>query len=167
MDDREEHLDKVAAGVDVVQRYTGPARTGLKSGLPLVNPVAEPGAEPRISGVDEDLLAGLGVLDHDQTDLREGVVRAVDHPQRNDFVPVCKPDERTFPLSGADEVRDHHNQAAPGQGRDRVEHRGEVGGLRHTGFGSAIEFPSDPQRMVRPVPGGMMRAVPALVSAVS
>ena len=98
-----------------MQRHPGPAHAGPKPGLPLVDPVAEPGAEPRIAGIDENLLAGLGVLDHDQTDLRERVVRAVDHPQRDDFVPVREPDERAFPLTRADEVRDHHDEAAPGQ----------------------------------------------------
>ena len=146
-DDRQQRLDEIAAGVDAVQRHPGPAHAGPQSGLALVDAVAEAGAEPRIGGVDEQLLAGLGVLDHDQADLGERVVRGVDHPQRDDVVAVREPDERALPLARADEVRDHHDQAAPRQRRDRVEHRGEVGGGRGPGVGGAVELPSDPQRV--------------------
>ena len=108
-----------------------------------------------IGGVDEELLAGLRVLDHDQTDLGERVVRPVDHPQRHDVVTVREPDERALPLARADEVRDHHDQAAPRQRRDRVEHRGEIRGGRGPGVDGGGRAPvrSAARGRVR-VPGG-------------
>ena len=125
--------------------------------VPLVDPVAEPGPEPRIAGVDQHLLTGLGVLDHDQADLGEGVVGGVDHPQRDHLVAVRQPHQRSLPVAGADEVGDHHDQAAPGQRGDGVEHRGQVGGGRRPGVGSALELPADPQGLVAPGAGRTMR----------
>src|SRR5215211_1819223 len=97
-DDLHVRLEEVATGLDPVHRHPGPAHARPKSGLALVDPVAEPGPEPRIGGIDEKLLAGLRVLDHDQTDLGERFVGTVDHPQRDDVVSVREPDERMLPL---------------------------------------------------------------------
>src|SRR5829696_10380014 len=56
-DDLHERLEEVTAGLDPVQRHPGPAHARPKSGLALVDPVLEPSAEPRIGGIDEELLA--------------------------------------------------------------------------------------------------------------
>src|SRR5215213_10750546 len=51
LDDLHKRLEEVAVGVYPVQRHAGPAHARAKSGLALVDPVAEPGAEPWVGGI--------------------------------------------------------------------------------------------------------------------
>ena len=93
------------------------------------------------------------------------VVGRVDDPQRDDLVPVREPDERTFPVAGADEVGDHDDQAAPGQGGDgvRASRRGPWFARRGRPDVGSVRSSSRPIRSAcrRPVPGGMIRVAPS------
>jgi len=48
-------------------------------------------------GVDEHLLAGLGVLDDQQTEVGQVHLQRVGEPHRQDLVPLCEMGERLRP----------------------------------------------------------------------
>src|SRR6478609_3838281 len=153
-DDGHQGVDQIGAGVHPVVGHTGPAHAGQDSRVPLVNTVPEPRPEPRVAGVHQHLLAGFGVLDHHESDLGDGVVRGIHHPQGDDFVAVGQPEQRPLPVAGADEIGDDHDQtAALGQRGDGLEHRGQVGGSRRPVGGRARDLPADPQSLVPPGTG--------------
>ena len=56
-----------------MQRHPGSAHTRPKLRIPFVDPIAELGPKPWVGGVEEHLLAGLGVFDHDHAESVERV----------------------------------------------------------------------------------------------
>ena len=88
----------------------------------------QPLLEERVAGVDEQLLAGLRVLDQDQAEFGRSTSIGIDDADGDHLVPVAEPAERLLPVDVADEVGDDEDQAAPaGGGRGQAEHRVQVG----------------------------------------
>ena len=50
-----------------------------------------------VARVDDELLAGLGVLDHDHAGVGELVLPGVDEPDRDDLVPLAQLQQRSLP----------------------------------------------------------------------
>ena len=63
--------------------------------------------------VDEHLLAGLGVLEHEQPQVGQLRFQRILQPHRDDFVPLGELAERPLPARRADEVRDDEQERAP------------------------------------------------------
>ena len=78
---------EVSRGVDPVQWHPA-RRMPAQPVLPLVHR-PEPGPQQGVAGVDQHLLPGLDVLDDDQADLRQIVIRGVHDAQRDHLVPPC------------------------------------------------------------------------------
>ena len=73
-----------------------------------------------VAGVDDELLAGLGVLDHDHPRVGELVLPGVDEPDRDDLVALAQLQQGSLPSGRGDEVRDEDDERAP---TDRSERR--------------------------------------------
>ena len=114
-------------------------------------------AELGVARVDEQLLAGLGVLDDQQPGVGQLVLPTVDQPDGDHLVPVGQPQQRPLPARLADEVGDDHDQrpAAEDAG-GRVEQAAQVGdrAVPPTGRSSSRTRTST---WLRPCRGGMVR----------
>ncbi|MNS88401.1 hypothetical protein D3C72_1223720 [compost metagenome] len=65
--------------------------------------------------VDEHLLGGFGILQHDQAQVGQGHLQGIDQPHGDDFMTPGQHGERRLPARGADEVGDdEHHRAPPG-----------------------------------------------------
>ena len=144
----QQRLDEVAAGVDPVQRHPGPAHARPKSGLARSSTPSRNRARNHGSA---ESTRSCSPVSASSTTIRptSGSASSARSTTRNATTSFrcASRIERTLPLARADEVRDHHDQAAPRQRRDSIEHRGEVRGGRCPGVGCAVEFPSDAQRV--------------------
>ena len=60
----------------------------------------EAAAQQRVAGVDEELLAGLRVLDQDQAEVGQLQLGRVDHADHHHLVAVGEPGQRTVPVRG-------------------------------------------------------------------
>ena len=120
-------MSAVARSSSVPMRWMGtPARRipAARRASRSSTPGAEPGAQQRVAGVDDELLPGLGVFDDDEADVGQLVIGGVDDAQGDDLVARHQAQQRPSPVAVADEVGDDHDQgAAPGKLGDRVEHR--------------------------------------------
>ena len=67
-----------------------------------------------VARVDDELLAGLGVLDDDQTRVGELVLPGVDEPDRDDLVPLAQPQQGPLPPGRGDEVGDEDDERIAG-----------------------------------------------------
>ncbi len=80
--------------------------------------------------VDENLVAGFGVLHYDQADVGQLELHRVIQTHGDDFVPACKQRELPAPTRLADEIRnDEHDRAALDHRVRRCEQLGEIGFL--------------------------------------
>ena len=85
--------------------------------------------EAGVVGVDEDDLAGLGVLDVDHPGGGQLELAPVDHLDRHDVVAAGELAEQALPARLGEEVRDDHDERAAPQDPQRGAQRGpEVGG---------------------------------------
>ena len=172
-DDLDERRGQVGVGADAVHGHPGPAHAGGQAGVALLDTRAEPGAQQRVAGIDDELLPGLDVFDDDQADVGQLVIGDVEHAQRDDLVTRHQAQQRPPPVAGADEVGDDHDQgAAPGElGQPRrASPRGRSCYRRLRPNGAvAVLASSAPMRSacLRPVPGGTIRTAAVLSSAVS
>ncbi len=127
--DLDEGRGQVRRRVDAVQRHSRPAHPGGEAGVPFLDRRPEPGAQQRVTGVDDELLPGLRVLDDDEAGLGQLIVGRVNDAQRHDLMARPEAQQRSLPVPGSDEVGDDDDQRpAPGQLGDRVEHGREIGG---------------------------------------
>ena len=162
-------MSAVARSASVPMRWMGtPARRipAARRASRSLDARAEPGAQQRVAGVDDELLPGLGVLDDDQAGVGQFVVGGVDDAQGDDLVARHQAQQRPLPVAVADEVGDDHDQgAAPGELGDRVEHRREVGRAA-AGAGRRRSWRARRRCAARacgPVPGGTVRTAPGVV----
>ena len=58
---------------------------------------SQPVPELVVARVDDELLAGLGVLDDDQPRVGELVLAGVEEPDRDDLVALAQPQQRLLP----------------------------------------------------------------------
>src|SRR5690606_18115193 len=65
-----------------------------------------------VVGIDEYLLAGLGVLHHDESEDREFLLEGAEERERQGLLVVREMAERLVPARRADEVRDQENERA-------------------------------------------------------
>ena len=91
-------VDQVVVGGDDVEVDAGPPGRGPDRRLPLLAGVAEPAAELGIARVDEQLLAGLGVLDDDQAGVGQLELPGVDEADGDDLVALGEPQQRAAPI---------------------------------------------------------------------
>ena len=110
----------------------GRRRRALRRGCELAprepGRVAEPAPEHGVARVDEDLLAGLGVLQHD--DARPRAARPRADPRAGSRRPrgVARAAPATLPAGLADEVGDdEHQRAALDRVHRRAHEAGEIG----------------------------------------
>ena len=80
-----------------MQAHPGPVHGGLQGLLPGVDLGVQAAPEQRVAGVDEQLLAGLGVLDEDQPEVGQVELERVDDPDGDHLVPVGQPGQRPLP----------------------------------------------------------------------
>ena len=66
--------------------------------------------ESSIMGVDEQLLAGLGVPHHEQSQVRQLHLQRIIEPHRHDLMTLCKVGQRLGPARHTDEIGDDKNQ---------------------------------------------------------
>ena len=69
--------------------------------------------EPRVAGVDVELLAGLRVVHQDRPDVRQVDLAGVDETDREELVAAVEQLQRALPAGDADEVRDEDHERAP------------------------------------------------------
>ncbi len=112
-------------------RRRRPRRSPAQVGLARRGELGEAPAKAAVVGVDEQLLAGLGVLHDQQAEVGQRHFHRVVQPHRDDVVPLREVGERLFPARRADEVGDDEHQRAPR--RDAVRGLEEVGELRLDG----------------------------------
>ena len=112
-------LQRVGAGTRQRVAQRGFARLGLGR-------VAL--AEARVGGVDEQLLAGLGVFHRHQAQFGQRHLQRVEQAHRHHLVALRQPRQRVFPAGLADEVGHHQHQRAPldraGRGVQQLGQRG-------------------------------------------
>ncbi len=105
-----------------------PPEGALELGLARGRGVGEPGTELGVVGVDDQLLAGLGVLDHDRADVRQRRLARIDQPHGQHLVPPVEEMQRLLPAGRADEVgHDHDHRPPPDLAMRGLEQGGEVG----------------------------------------
>jgi hypothetical protein len=112
--------------------------------------------QQRVAGVDQQLLAGLGVLDQDHAQIGQVELGRIDHPDHDDLVAVGEQRQWPFPGRVGDEVGQHeHEAAAAGRGGGRqAQHRGQVGGRPAGGLSRrAHQLTGDPEDLVAARPG--------------
>ena len=96
------------------QRIDAGARVGVADlGLAGARRLLEAAAEPPVVGVDEELLAGLGVLDQHHAEVGQRPLERVDDAHRDRLVAHRQAPERLRPARLADEVGDDEHQRAP------------------------------------------------------
>ena len=129
--DPEQRAHEVLVGRHGEQVEPCRPEVGHERGLPLVGLRAQALLETRVVGVDEDDLAGLGVLDVDHPRRRELELAPVDHLDRHHVVAAGELAEQPLPARLGEEVRHDHDERAPPQDPQRGAQRGaEVGGAR-------------------------------------
>jgi hypothetical protein len=78
--------------------------------------LGQPEAESLVAGVDRPLAAGLGILDHEQADVRQSELARIDDFDGDGLAPASKPRKGRAPgLGRRDEIRDHHRESTPPQ----------------------------------------------------
>ena len=97
------HLVDVDAGA---QRRRAQLRLAVLAGL------AQPAAEVGVARVDDELLAGLRVLDDDHAGVGELVLARVEEADRDDLVTLGQLEQRALPPRRGDEVGDEHDERA-------------------------------------------------------
>ena len=118
------------ASVETGRERTGPLRVraqpqvggacspdrGRSRGASTVGDLGQADAEALVARVDRPLTAGLGILDHDEADIREAELTRIEDLDGDDLAPASKPGKRRAPgLGGRDEVRDHDRESTPSQ----------------------------------------------------
>ena len=84
--------------------------------------------EASVAGVDEHLLAALGVLERQHADVGQGVVERIDQPHRQHLVPPGQHRQPLLPARRRDEVGQHEQDRAPLDRAERLaEERPEIG----------------------------------------
>ena len=96
----------------------------LEDPLPLDGRVSQPLAEARVARVDEDLLAGLGILHIDRAHVGQLGLAGIAHLESHDLMAAGEQGERTLPSLRADEVghdddEDRRRPALPSRGTAR------------------------------------------------
>ena len=126
----------------------------------------EPLAEPPVAGVDLQLLAGLGVLDEDEADVRQLALARVDEPDGEQLVALVEQVEAALPAGLADEVgHDDDERAAPDrpQRPPRAAPARSVAGARAS-IGWCEQLVDQPQdRESRRTRAGIVRSTRAAV----
>ena len=84
--------------------HAGPREALPQFGLARLGGGRKALAEGRVMGVDEHLLAGFGILQHHQPEVRQGDFQWIDQPHGDDFVAPGQHGERCLPARRADEV---------------------------------------------------------------
>ena len=113
----DERAGEVVLGGDVVEAHAGAGDRLLQRLLAGVDLGVETAPELGVAGVGDDLLAGLGVLDDDQPDLRQLALERVDHADGDDLVALREPGQRALPPGVGDEVGDDEHQRTPADRR--------------------------------------------------
>src|SRR5580765_13954 len=109
-------------------------------GLALLGGRRQPAAEALVVAVDEDLLAGLGVLYPDHPGSRQLALAPVEDLDGDDVVALGEDAERLLPPRLADEVaHDDDEAAAPDHTECGPEQHGQVGGGGAVGVGRGLE----------------------------
>ena len=104
------------------------AERGAQVGLVLRGQRGEALAERRVVGVDEQLLAALGVFDRDQAHVGQLQLQRVVQAHGQHLVAARQAAERLFPARRADEVGHHEDhRAAPDQRVGRTQQIGQHG----------------------------------------
>ena len=115
--------------------------------------------KPGSLGVDEDLLAGLGVLDLDRADVGQLDLTRVADLQGDHLVPLREPAERPLPARLRDEVGDDDDERPPaGQPGDAVS----IGPRSVTAYGCVAASGGGPARVVATASVAAARGVPAV-----
>ncbi len=103
-------LDEIVLGRHDVEVDPGPRHRVADGLVLLLGRGQQAAAELRIARIDEQLLAGLGVLDEQQPGIGELVFAGIDQPDGDDLVPLGEPQQRALPSRLADEVGDQHDE---------------------------------------------------------
>ena len=74
--------------------------------------LAQAVAELGVARVDRELLAGLGVLDHDHARVGQLVLARVEQPDRDDLVALGQLQQRALPSGRGDEVGEENDRAS-------------------------------------------------------
>ena len=146
--------------MDTVNRSSPAVRRSRdQRGLALVGRGAQPPLEPGVVGVDEDLLAGLGVLDVDHPGGRQLELAAVDHLDGDHVVAAGELAQRPPPsrarLRKSETITtSERRRAMPSAARSGTPPR-SVAGAASLGLGPArLQQPGqDPQHLVAAVAG--------------
>ena len=147
-DHAEEHAHEVVVGGEVVVVHAGAADRGAQLLVARRDRLAEPAAEPGIAGVDDELLAGLGVLQHDDTGVDQPDLPAVPDADRDDLVSLREHPEHPLPSRLADEVGQHEHQRAPADGVEPgAEQPAEVGGRVPCAVRRAQQVTREPEHL--------------------
>ena len=102
-----------SAGRDLVDVDAGAEGRRAQLGLAVLAGLAQPVPELGVARVDRELLAGLGVLDHDHAGVGQLVLARIEQPDRDDLVALGQLQQRTLPSGRGDEVGDENDQRAP------------------------------------------------------
>ena len=91
----------------------------------------EPAPEGTIGGIDDELLAGLGILDEQRPDVGQSASRGSREPDREDLVAAAEELELALPARLADEVGDDEDERpTPHPAAAGAKQRGQVGHRR-------------------------------------
>ena len=118
------------ASVETGRERSGPLRVRAQSqvggpgspdrrrsrGASTIGGLGKAHAEALVARVDRALAAGLGILDHEEADVRESELTRIEDLDGDDLAPAPKPGKRRAPgLGGRDEVRDDDRESTPSQ----------------------------------------------------
>src|SRR5260221_13822359 len=81
--------------------------------LAALHDLVETLAEATVGRVHPDMLAGLGIVHHDQADLGELALARVGQADRQHLMPAREQRQGTLPPRRGEEVRDHEDKGAP------------------------------------------------------
>ncbi len=123
--------DQVFVGGERDGVHAGPLERLAEGRFAAVRSFLEAPSEALVVGVYVELLAGLGVLHDQRTDVRQLDLASVEEANGQHLVALGEQVERSLPARCADEVGDHEDErAALDRALAGLEERGQVGERR-------------------------------------
>ena len=151
-DHPQQHADDVVVGGQVVEVDAGAADGAAQLLVARLGGFLEPTPEPRVAGVDEELLSGLGVLQDDHPRIDQADLARVPEAHRDDLVALREHPERPFPPRLADEIGEDEDQRPPADGGEPgPEEPAQIGDRARTGR-LAQQVTGEPQDLPAPTP---------------
>ncbi|MBS1216774.1 MAG: hypothetical protein H6R20_1748 [Proteobacteria bacterium] len=106
-------VDEVIVGGELQRIDACFAERGAQFDLARARQLREALAEPAIVRVHEHLLARLGVLDHEETQVGQLHLQLIIEAHCDDLVTLGEMRERLGPAGRTDEIGDHEHERAP------------------------------------------------------